>query len=104
MALFHARSPGAIHSSFTIHSLEYPIITAGMDGSPMEVKFLLLMLSPEEPDEKTLEVLSHLSSLLIESEESKAIFESNDENQIASYLSTRFEQFYNEKIEHLRSV
>ncbi|MBS8265674.1 PRD domain-containing protein [Mesobacillus boroniphilus] len=104
MALFHARSPGVIQSSFTIYSLENPIITAGMDGSPMEVKFLLLMLSPEEPDEKTLEVLSHLSSLLIESEESTAIFESNDENQIASYLSTRFEQFFTEKIEHLRSV
>lgn len=104
MALFHARSPGVIHSSFTIYSLEHPIITAGMDGSPMGVRFLLLMLSPEEPDEKTLEVLSHLSSLLIESEESTAIFESNDENQISSYLSTRFEQFFTEKIELLRSV
>lgn len=104
MALFHARSPGVIQLSFTIYSLENPILTTGMDGSTMEAKSLLLMLSSEEPDEKALEVLSHLSSLMIESEENTAVFQSGDKNQILSFLSSEFEKFFTEKIDLLRSV
>jgi len=104
MALFHTRSPGVREPSFTIYALENPIMTEGMDGSSMEVRYLLLMLSPEQPDEKILEVLSYISSILIESEESRAAFESKDENRVVTYLSSRLEQFFTEKTEHLRSV
>jgi len=104
MALFHTRSDYAIKPSFTIYALENPVRTAGMDQGEMEVKFLLLMISPEEPSDKVLEVLSYLSSLLIESEESIAAFQSNDEGEILSYLSSRFQQFFTEKLNLLRSV
>ncbi|WP_210367115.1 BglG family transcription antiterminator [Bacillus sp. REN3] len=104
MALYHTRSHEIIQPSFTIYSLENPIVTAGMDGVKMNVKFLLLMLSPQESSEEALEVLSHLSSLLIESKESIALFESNDEEKIAAYLSSRFKEFIDGKIKHIRSV
>jgi mannitol operon transcriptional antiterminator len=104
MALYHIRSPHVLTPSFTIHALPEPIEVAGMDGDVVEMKDLVLLLSPEVFPEQGLEVLSQISSMLIESEESMAIFQSNHQDKITNLLTIRFDQFFNEKLTQLRSV
>jgi mannitol operon transcriptional antiterminator len=104
MALFHARSSSVIKSSFTIYTVNKPLEVVGMDQVPMDMKVLLLMLSPEEATERELEVLSYLSSVLIESDESISVFQSNNQDRIVTLLTSRFDQFFNEKLKEIRSV
>jgi mannitol operon transcriptional antiterminator len=104
MALFHARSSSVIKSSFTIYTVSKPLEVVGMDQAPMDMKVLLLMLSPEEATERELEVLSYLSSVLIESGESISVFQSNNQDRIITLLTSRFDQFFNEKLKEIRSV
>lgn len=104
MALFHARSPHVVQPSFDITILQEPIKVVGMDENEMEMKFLVLLLSPTNISEKALEVLSFLSSLLIESEENIAVFQSKDYGRIAGLLTARLDQFFSEKLIELRSV
>jgi mannitol operon transcriptional antiterminator len=104
MALFHARSSQVITQTFTIYVTQKPIEVVGMDQKEMEIKSIILMLSPEETADSSLEVLSYLSSLLIESEESISVFQSDDKEEILAYLTARFDQFFTEKINNLRSV
>ncbi|MBV7508751.1 BglG family transcription antiterminator [Bacillus sp. sid0103] len=104
MALFHARSPYVITPTFTIYRTQQPIEVVGMDQKQMEIRSILLMLSPQETAESSLEVLSYLSSLLIESEESIALFQSDQQEEILAYLTARFDQFFTEKLNNIRSV
>lgn len=104
MALFHTRSSHVSEPVFGISVLERPLKVVGMDNQEMEMKFLLLLLSPVNLSDQALEVLSLLSSLLIESEENIAVFQSADYNMIAELLSVRFDQFFTEKLKELRSV
>ncbi|NRD76554.1 BglG family transcription antiterminator [Bacillus sp. BRMEA1] len=103
MALYHARSAHVLKPSFSIHVLSEPIETAGMDGNVMQMRFLVLMLSPLSNSDKGLEVLSLISTMLIESEETTAIFQSNHKEKIEELLATRFDQFFNDKLTQLRS-
>ncbi|MGJ7922779.1 BglG family transcription antiterminator [Neobacillus sp. LXY-4] len=102
IALYHTRSEQIFMPSFTIYCLRQPNPVKGMDDKLMNMKYLFLLLSPEETSEWALEVISYLSSLLIESEESTAIFESNDQGRIEGLLAARFDQFFTEKIQELR--
>ncbi|MEH7075861.1 BglG family transcription antiterminator [Neobacillus drentensis] len=104
MALFHARSAHVLTQTFTIYVTQKPIVVVGMDQKEMEIKSIVLMLSPEETAESSLEILSYLSSLLIESEESISMFQSDDEEEILAYLTAKFDQYFTEKLNILRSV
>jgi mannitol operon transcriptional antiterminator len=104
MALFHARSPHVISPTFTIYLTQKPIEVFGMDQKVMEINSIVLMLSPEETAESSLEVLSFLSSLLIESEESIALFQTVHQEEILAFLTARFDQFFTEKLNNIRSV
>lgn len=104
LALYHARSSHVIQPSFLIGVLKEPITIVGMDESAVDMKYVALLLSPLVFPEKGLEVLSQLSTLLIESEESTAIFQSNNRDQIESLLTSRLDQFFNEKLAQIRSV
>ncbi|MDN4593144.1 BglG family transcription antiterminator [Polycladomyces subterraneus] len=99
LALFHARSPYVRKPSFTIWGWKNPLPIRAMDDTQTRTRTLLLMLSPEKTSKKALEVLSHISALIIESEESMALFESQDQEAIASYLSERFHQFLRDQFE-----
>jgi mannitol operon transcriptional antiterminator len=104
MALFHARSAHVIKPSFTIYTLNKPLKVIGMDQAAMDIKVLLLMLSPEEATEQELEALSYLSSVLIESEKSISVFQSKNQDRIVTLLTTKFDLFFNEKLNEIRSV
>ncbi|MBN2909463.1 BglG family transcription antiterminator [Polycladomyces sp. WAk] len=99
LALFHTRSPYVRKPSFTIWGWTTPLAIRAMDDTQTWTRNLLLMLSPETASKKALEVLSHISALIIESEESMALFDSQDQEAIASYLNERFQQFLRDKLE-----
>ncbi|ENH98169.1 transcriptional antiterminator BglG [Gracilibacillus halophilus YIM-C55.5] len=97
MALFHARSEHVLEPSFTIHVLDVPMPLEGMDQTVINVENVLLMLSPKSLSEEGLEVLSHISELLIRDENHRLIFQSKDAEQIHQLLIQRLDQFLTSK-------
>lgn len=102
MGLYHTRSTHVLQPNLAIFNLNKPLEVGGMDKSVVKMKFLILLLSPLELPEQGLEVLSQISSMLIDSDESTSIFQSNDEEKVTQFLVTSFEQFLDEKRERLR--
>lgn len=98
LALFHTKHELVLKPSFTVHTLREPIVMKAMDGSEIEVSQILMLLSPDPYHEPGLEVLSLISTLIIESEHSIGLFESEDKKVIHSYLGSKFEQFVDGKI------
>lgn len=97
LALYHARSLGIQRISFSIYSLKTPLITQGMDDQKMQVQRILLMLAPKDTNPQELEVLSLLSGLMIQDEESTDIFQLGDETEIYSFISMQFHKLMNKK-------
>jgi len=88
MALFHGRSEEVETVSFTIHFLAQPVALQSMDDQQMSVRLLLLLLGPKDIPREGLEVLSEVSSMLIE-EEAQRLFESGEDQRIADYIAGR---------------
>jgi mannitol operon transcriptional antiterminator len=104
MALYHARSAHVLLPSFTIYMTQNPIEVLGMDNTLMEMKCLILLLAPESASKGVMEILSYLSSLLIESDESIAVFQSIDQVKITDFLTEKLDRFFEEKLVKIRSV
>lgn len=102
LALFHTRSKDILQISFTIYSINEPVKRKAMDDSDIQVENILLLLAPENPSKQELELLSYISSLIIESEETIQLFQSQDEGKIAVFLSNRFERFFEQKLADIR--
>lgn len=98
LALFHTRHEQVLKPSFTVQTLKDPVVMRAMDGTDIEVNQFLLLLAPLSYHEPGLEVLSYISSLIIENEKSIELFESNQGKLIHSYLAKKFEQFIDKKI------
>ncbi|GAB3059136.1 BglG family transcription antiterminator [Virgibacillus ainsalahensis] len=98
LALYHTRSDDVVGPSFSIYDLSYPVELVGMDGEEMQVERILFMLAPAHTYQEVLEVLSILSSLIIQNQESMRLFETGDEAQIKHFLSEKFHAFIKEKI------
>jgi mannitol operon transcriptional antiterminator len=104
LALYHTRSSEIVIPSFTIYRMDTPLVMKAMDNSQTEINTILLMLSPENANDETLEVLSYISSLIIRSEETIQLFELKNESDIFSYLANNLEDFFENKLEEIRSV
>ncbi|SDN54345.1 mannitol operon transcriptional antiterminator [Fictibacillus solisalsi] len=102
LALYHARSPHIGKPSFTIYELESAVTVSAMDQSAIEINRILLLLAPEAFTSQGLEVLSTISSLIIEDQKSITRFESEEEQHILSYLTEKLYQFYDEKLQEIR--
>ncbi|UZJ78836.1 BglG family transcription antiterminator [Fictibacillus sp. KU28468] len=102
LVLYHARSDEVVKPSFTIYGLEDAIRVPAMDQTVIEAGNILLLLAPSEYSSQGLEVLSFISSIIIENEQSIALFESKDEQKLSAYLAEKFDQFYKEKLTELR--
>lgn len=90
MALFHCREDSVQELLFQVIHLEVPLTVKGMDGEDMQMKNLLLMLAPEKLTAKEQEVLSLISTSLIESDGSRMIFSSSNEKAIRQKLEHIF--------------
>ena len=102
LGLYHIRSTYVLAPSFTMYQVGQPILIKAMDGSMIELTRILLMIAPENPSGETLEVLSHISSLIIKDEASTQLFESKDEEAIFSFLAKNFSEFLDNKTMELR--
>lgn len=104
LALFHTRSAFVPSPAFTIYTLGQPIQVQAMDNSLIEADSILLLLSPEQSSSRILDVLSYISSLVIDSDDSISLFQSKNYEWIAAYLATQFNTYFHEKIKETRSV
>ncbi|KQB93141.1 PTS sugar transporter [Geobacillus sp. PA-3] len=94
LALYHARSFSVLRPSLTMYRLDEPQTVAGMDGEPMEVNTVVLLLGPADADEEMLSVLSQVSTLLVKDEQSTATLARGGENEVYSLVSSHLEQFF----------
>ncbi|MGG4267235.1 BglG family transcription antiterminator [Peribacillus simplex] len=90
MGLFHTRHKNVKKLIFQVAHLEEYCLIKGMDGNEVHMKNLLLMLAPEELSVRQQEIVSLISSSLIESNESIMIFSSSDEEMIRRRLEAIF--------------
>ncbi len=104
MALFHTRSEEILRPSFTMYHLTDSMPVEGMDGNPMGMDHLLILLAPEEIRKVVSDLLSRISVLIIESPQSLAVFQSKDEEQIRDYLTEHLNRYIYDQIEEQRSV
>lgn len=93
MALFHCREDSVQELLFQVVHLDEPLTVKGMDGENMQIKNLLLMLAPEKLTAREQEVLSLISTSLIESDGSRMIFSSSNEKAIRQKLEHIFLEY-----------
>lgn len=93
MALFHARSKNVHELIFQIAHLPEPCMVKGMDGRDVLLKNLLLMLAPLELSRSEQEILSLISTNIIETEEAILIFSSANEDMIYKKLESIFTEY-----------
>jgi len=87
IALYHCRSEYVMQPVFLSFLLHEPIVVKAMDNSSIKINTLLLLLAPVDMQTGQLEVLSTISSTIIDDEESTRIFTSNNYTDIYSKLS-----------------
>ncbi|WP_159780861.1 PRD domain-containing protein [Bacillus sp. N1-1] len=93
LALFHTRTPEVKKSVFTIGRLMEPIQRKAMDGSLIEMDTVLLQLAPEDSPAESIEIMSYISSLIIESNESIALFSESNQESIGLYLANKMKSY-----------
>jgi mannitol operon transcriptional antiterminator len=90
MALFHSRHASVRELIFQVAHLNEPCLVKGMDGNEMLIKNLLLMLAPEKLSTIEQEIISLVSTSLIENNEAIMIFSSSNEEMIRTKLESIF--------------
>ncbi|MGR3765485.1 BglG family transcription antiterminator [Rossellomorea sp. NS-SX7] len=90
MALFHCRDEHVKKLLFQVAHIDQPCVIKGMDGKDLEVKSLLLMIAPEHLRKREQEILSIISTSLIEDHGSMMIYSSANENMIYRKLEKLF--------------
>lgn len=93
MALFHCRDDSIEKPVFQIVHLDDPLLVKGMDGGNMQMKNLLLMLAPATLTGREQEILSLISTSLIENDVSMMIFSSSNEKVILQKLEDIFLEY-----------
>ncbi|WP_046173664.1 BglG family transcription antiterminator [Domibacillus indicus] len=99
IALFHARNEHVQELIFQVVHLPDPCLVKGMDGKEMVMKNLLLMLAPMELSRREQEIISLISTSIIETDEAILVFSSANEETIynklesvlAAYLQSNFQ-------------
>ncbi|MEQ2529505.1 PRD domain-containing protein [Robertmurraya yapensis] len=93
IALFHTRNEHVHQLIFQIAHLPNPCIVKGMDGNDVWMKNLLLMLAPAELSQREQEILSLISTSIIETDEALLIFSSANEELIYKRLESIFVKY-----------
>lgn len=98
MGLFHSRHRDVHELIFQVAHLDKPSRIKGMDGSDIHMENLLLMLAPEELSTRQQEIVSLISTSLIESTEAIMIFSSSNKETIRGRLETIFLDYLHTKL------
>ncbi|WP_209121026.1 BglG family transcription antiterminator [Alkalihalobacillus sp. BA299] len=100
LALYHTRNEWVRVPSFTICRLNHPQPVKAMDDSSVEINTILLMLSPLNINEETLEILSGISSFIIRDEHSIELFESGESDELHNILARELKIIYETKLKN----
>lgn len=93
MALFHCRDQSVREIMFQVIHLSAASPVKGMDGGQVKMRNLLLMLAPLDLKEREQEILSLISSSLIESDAAMMTYSSSNENEIRHKLEDIFFEY-----------
>lgn len=97
IALFHARTAEVDEPVFQLFPiLNGTMLIPGMDGKEIAVNTLVLLLAPEKFETEGLDILSQLSSMLIENQETIDLIESGNTEEISSFVIAKLLSFLNE--------
>ncbi|MEC1365514.1 PRD domain-containing protein [Bacillus licheniformis] len=96
-ALFHLKSEAAAVPLFKAYDLSKPFEIKGMDGSAMKMMRMLIMLAPADLSPEGSEILSFISSSMIESDESIKAYQTGDREQLYGMLNVLFHRFIQDK-------
>ncbi|WP_229141099.1 BglG family transcription antiterminator [Bacillus sp. REN16] len=99
MAFFHCRHDQVEEVTFQIAHVEFPYRLLGMDGKEMDVHTILLLLAPQSLNNLELEIISMVSTIMVENKETMMIFTSANEQMIRTKLEEAFLRFLYEKFE-----
>ncbi|MCR6108993.1 BglG family transcription antiterminator [Bacillus sp. A301a_S52] len=94
MALYHARSEHVFQPLFLIHELAQPVTVDAMDSRTIEMKRVLIMLGPVDMTDKETDILSSISSMIIENDDSLHLFQYGSEEDISHFISHRLMTYY----------
>jgi len=100
LSLYHTRSTEVTKPSFTMYELEKPVKVNAMDGTEISNKRILLMLSPQEASEETLEILSQISASIIRNEDSIQLYEYGEKDALFDYLCNEIRDIFENKNIH----
>ncbi|MCI1858875.1 MAG: BglG family transcription antiterminator [Sporolactobacillus sp.] len=98
MALFHCRDGSIKKIAFLIGHANHHFGLRGMDGKPVDVSNFLILLAPEPLDIARQEVISMISSSLVEDQESLLVFASANDKLIRKKLADIFYRLLREKL------
>ena len=98
LGLYHTRSNYIQKPAFEIYKLESAIWIKGMDGNDVKVDTFLILISPVFIGKAGLEVLSFISTLIIQNEQSTHLFETAEKSRVHSFLAIEFERFIKENV------
>lgn len=101
LALFHAKTEAVLRPAVRLYHLDNPLLIKGMDKKYLDVDRILLLLAPARISKEGLEVLSEVSSLLIE-DELPPILESGNQQRIIAFFTTHLYKYVLAKIKKER--
>ncbi len=94
LALYHTRSDKVAYPSFNIIDATTAYELKAMNGGSEKVTRILLLLAPFELTSSTLELLSFISSLIIQSQTSIKLFENGTKDELAHFISNQYLKNY----------
>ncbi|MCE4050636.1 MULTISPECIES: BglG family transcription antiterminator [Bacillaceae] len=94
LALYHTRSNSVAFPSFNIINTTNAFELKAMNGGSEKVTRILLLLAPFDLASSTLELLSFISSLIIQSQTSIRMFEKGSKEELAHFISNQYLKNY----------
>lgn len=97
LALYHTRTNEITKPSLTIYRVNQSFPLLGMGQETQRMNSLLMMLAPEDTEPEVLEVLSFISSLLIQHPGAIHVLVTGKETEIKQFLSRELYSFLKDK-------
>ncbi|WP_377889927.1 BglG family transcription antiterminator [Alkalihalobacillus sp. R86527] len=98
LALFHTRTPAILQPTFSIIRLQKPVKRKAMDETEIDMDTILLQLAPEEATSEQIEIMSFISTVVIETSETITLFEEENEERIQIFLAEKLREFITDKL------
>ncbi|MCY9165204.1 BglG family transcription antiterminator [Bacillus atrophaeus] len=98
MALYHLKNDEIVLPFFKIYDLSKPYVVNGMDGKPLSMSRVLVMMAPADLPAEGTEILSAISSAIIESKASMKAFQNEGEQALYQRLNMLFHAWMKENL------